>query len=59
MFKKIFSITGFIVVEVKQSFRYTEQTAKYDRNSNVFRKTFDTPVCHHTELFKCEEDYIL
>ena len=59
MLKKICSIAGFIVSEVKHLFHYIEQTTKYDSTSYVFRKTFDTPVCHHTELFKCEEDYIL
>jgi hypothetical protein len=59
MFKKIRSIAGFIASEAKHLFNYAEQTTKFGSTSYVFRKTFDTPVCHHTELFKYEEDYIL
>lgn len=59
MFKKICSIAIFIVSEAKHLFNYAEQTTKYGSTSYIFRETFDTPVCHHTELFKCEEDYIL
>ena len=59
IFKKIYKIAGFIVREAKHLFNYAEQTTKYGSTSYLFRKTFDTPVCHHPELFKCEEDYIL
>lgn len=59
IFKEICKIAGFIVREGKHLFNYVEQTTRYGSASYLFRKTFDTPVCHHTELFKCEEDYIL
>lgn len=45
--------------EAKRLFNYAKQGTKYGSTWYVFGKTFDTPVCHRTELFKCEEDYIL
>ena len=58
MLKKICSKARFVVNEAKQLFNCEEQITKYISTFYVFRKTFDTPVCHHTELFK-REDYIL
>lgn len=59
IYKKICIIAVFIVSEAKHLFNYAEQTTKYCSKSYLFRTTFDTPVCHHPELFKCEEDCIL